>query len=152
MANAELLPNPDLACPASINLYQRKIGSLLFPAVNTRPDISFAVSRLARFNLNPSAAHHEAADRVILYLLGTAGSVLILGGGNTLDAWSDSSFGDNTLDRKSSQAYILMLFGGVIGWRASKQDTVTTSTTDAELLSLAQAAKEALFVSRLLRG
>ena len=38
----------------------------------------------------------------------------------------------------------------MVGWRANKQDTVTTSTTEAELLALTQAAKEALFVSRLL--
>jgi hypothetical protein len=44
----------------------------------------------------------------------------------------------------------MKLFGGLIGWRANKQDTVTTSTTEAELLALAQAAKETLFVSRLL--
>jgi hypothetical protein len=44
----------------------------------------------------------------------------------------------------------MQLFGGIVGWRANKQDTVTTSTTEAELLALAQAAKEALFVSRLL--
>lgn len=43
------------------------------------------------------------------------------------------------------------MFGGLIGWRANKQDTVTTSTTEAELLALAQAAKEILFVSRLLK-
>src|SRR5699024_6050287 len=36
-----------------------------------------------------------------------------------------------------------------IGWRASKQDTVTTSTTEAELLALSQAAKESMFVGRL---
>jgi hypothetical protein len=45
----------------------------------------------------------------------------------------------------------MRLFGGTIGWRANKQDTVTTSTTEAELLALAQAAKEALFVSRLVK-
>jgi len=44
----------------------------------------------------------------------------------------------------------MKLFGGLVGWRANKQDTVTTSTTEAELLALAQAAKESLFVSRLL--
>ena len=43
-----------------------------------------------------------------------------------------------------------LTFGGLIGWRANKQDTVTTSTTEAELLALAQAAKESLYVSRLL--
>jgi len=45
----------------------------------------------------------------------------------------------------------MKLFGGVISWRASKQETVTTSTTEAELLALSQAAKEALFVSRLIK-
>ena len=39
---------------------------------------------------------------------------------------------------------------GLIMWKASKQDTVTTSTTEAELLALSQVAKEALFTSRLL--
>ena len=44
----------------------------------------------------------------------------------------------------------MKLFGGLIGWRANKQDTVTTSTTEAELLALSQAAKEAFYVSRLI--
>ena len=46
----------------------------------------------------------------------------------------------------------MVLFGGVVGWRANKQDTVTTSTTEAELPALSQATKEALFASRLLKG
>jgi len=45
----------------------------------------------------------------------------------------------------------MKLFGGLIAWRANKQDIVTTSTTEAELLALSQAAKESLFVSRLLQ-
>jgi hypothetical protein len=45
----------------------------------------------------------------------------------------------------------MKLFGGTIGWRANKQDTVTTSTTEAELLALAQAAKESMFISRLVK-
>jgi hypothetical protein len=57
---------------------------------------------------------------------------------------SDASFADNTVDA-------MKLFGSVIGWRANKQDTVTTSTTEAELLALSQAAKEGQYVSRLLR-
>jgi hypothetical protein len=44
----------------------------------------------------------------------------------------------------------MVLFGGVVGWRANKQNTVTTSTTEAELLSLSQGAKEGQFVKRLL--
>lgn len=149
MSRVELLPRKDLATHAEINLYQRKIGSLLFVAVNTRPDIAFATSRLARFLNNPSADHHRAADRVILYLYHTRTLGLQFGGNDDLVVASDASFADNTVDRKSSQGFILKLFGGAIAWRANKQDTVTTSTTEAELLALAQAAKEAKFLVRL---
>src|SRR5215469_826017 len=44
----------------------------------------------------------------------------------------------------------MVLFGGVIGWRANKQNTVTTSTTEAELLSLSQGAKEGQYIKQLL--
>jgi hypothetical protein len=55
---------------------------------------------------------------------------------------SDASFADNMIDQKSSQAYVMKLFGGLIGWRANKQDIVTMLTTEAELLILSQAVKE----------
>jgi len=49
---------------------------------------------------------------------------------------SDVLFADNTADQKSLQGYIMTLFGGLIAWRANKQDTVTTLSTEAELLVL----------------
>jgi hypothetical protein len=54
---------------------------------------------------------------------------------------SDAAYADNP-DRKSSEGYIFSLFGGPIDWKAGKQKTVTTSTTEAELLALSRAAKE----------
>ncbi|KAK1912636.1 hypothetical protein P3342_004572 [Pyrenophora teres f. teres] len=110
MSRAELLPRTDLATAAEINLYQRKIGSLLFVASITEPPIASS-----------------------LHLTRTLG--LQFGGNDDLVVASDASFADNTVDRKSSQGFILKLFGGAIAWRANKQDTVTTSTTEAELLS-----------------
>lgn len=152
MRNKELLPyEEEKASLTSINQYQRKIGSILYAAVITRPDIAFAASRLARFNTNPGPEHHAEADRVIRYLVGTKNLALQLGGSDNFEVASDASFADNSTDRTSSQAYVMRLFGGTIGWRANKQDTVTTSTTEAELLALAQATKEALFVSRLVK-
>jgi hypothetical protein len=65
---------------------------------------------------------------------------------------SDASFADNILDRKSSQGYVLKLFGGPMAWRANKQDTVTTSSTEAELLALSQTAKESIYLSCLLKA
>ena len=117
----------------------------------TRPDVAFAVSRLSRFITNPGPKHHEAADRVLHYLKNTQSLALQYRQDDHFRVASDALFADNSIDRKSSQAYAMKLFGGVIGWRASKQETVTTSTTEAELLALSQAAKEALFVSRLIK-
>lgn len=65
---------------------------------------------------------------------------------------SDTFFANNLLDRKSSQSYIMKLFGSVIVWRANKQDTVTTSTTKAELLVVSQTAKEAIYLSCLIKA
>ena len=151
MSKEELLPNEDIASYERITKYQRKIGSLLYAAVITRPDVAFAVSRLSRFIINPGPKHHEGADRVLHYLKNTQSLALQYGQDDHFRVASDASFADNSIDRKSSQAYAMKLFGGVIGWRASKQETVTTSTTEAELLALSQATKEALFVSRLIK-
>ena len=152
----QLLPSPTQATKQSIELYQQKIGSILFAAISTRPDIAFAVSRLARYNLNPSQVHHDAADRVIQYLHTTRSLAVRLGGLSRLKrevfiCASDASYGDNP-DRKSSQGYVMMLFNGPIAWKASKQPTVTTSSTEAELLAISEAAKEAIFASRLLQA
>jgi hypothetical protein len=153
MSREELLPYENRASYSQINLYQRKIGSLLYAAVTTRPDIAFATSRLSRFLTNPGPKHHAAADRVLLYLKRYKDLGLQFGGTgeDNFTVASDASFADNTIDRKSSQAYAMRLFGSLIGWRANKQDTVTTSTTEAELLALSQAAKEGQYISRLLK-
>jgi len=105
--------------------------------VITRPDIAFAASRLFRFNTNPGPEHHKAADQVLHYLHNTRRLALQLGGEDDFVVASNASFADNSIDRKSSQAYTIKLFGGLVGWRANKQDTVTTSITEAELLALA---------------
>ena len=109
-----LMPNKGIATPSAINKYQRKIGSLLSAAVTTRPDIAFATSRLARFLTNPDQQHHDAADRVLLYLQSTRRCSLGLGGGHHLEVASDASFADDTLDRKSSQGYTIKLYGRLI--------------------------------------
>jgi hypothetical protein len=62
MAQTELLPYSRQASYSKINWYQQKIGSLMYLAVITRPDIAFTVLRLLRFLTNPGPEHHTAAD------------------------------------------------------------------------------------------
>ncbi|GJP45394.1 hypothetical protein CLOM_g4790 [Closterium sp. NIES-68] len=48
--------------------FQSMVGSLLYAAVHTRPDISFAVGQLARVVQNPTEEQYGAAERVVRYL------------------------------------------------------------------------------------
>ena len=148
-----LLEKEEPPTDASRTLYQCKIGSLLYTAIATRPDIAFAVSRLSRFNIHPGRCHHAAADRVFHYFVQIQDHCIWYGGDphiSLLVCTSNASFADNTLNRKSSQGYIMKLFGGPVAWRANKQDTVTTSSTEAKLLAISQTVKEAIYMSRFL--
>ncbi|XP_067940001.1 uncharacterized protein [Watersipora subatra] len=56
---------------ADPNLYQLMVGSLIYAALSTRPDIAEAVGTLAKFNACSTQTHLTAAKRVIHYLKGT---------------------------------------------------------------------------------
>ena len=88
---------------------------------------------------------------MLLYLKKHRDLGLQLGGGNNYVVASNASFADNSTDQKSSQEYIMKLLGNLVRWRANKQATVTTSTTKAKLMVLSQAAREGIYVWRLLR-
>ena len=52
---------------------------------------------------------------------------------------SDASYNDDLATRWSSERYVFRLFDCSIDWQAIRQNTVTTSTTEAELLALTHA-------------
>ena len=47
---------------------------------------------------------------------------------------------------------MMKLFDGAVAWRANKQNTVTISFTEAELLVVLQMAKEAIYFSQLMKS
>ncbi|CCE34838.1 uncharacterized protein CPUR_08777 [Claviceps purpurea 20.1] len=139
---------------ATIKAYQEKIGSILYTAIMIRPDVAFAASKLSQFLTNPSPEHMKAADQTIRYLVLTKHLALRFGGVGemrVIQIASDASFADDLTTRRSSQGYLITLFGGPVIWKATRQLTVTTSTTEAELLALQLTAKETIALQRLFR-
>jgi len=51
--------------------YQAIVGSLMYIALAMRPDISFAVAALSRYNSKPFISHLAAAKRVLPYFKAT---------------------------------------------------------------------------------
>ncbi|KAJ3473640.1 hypothetical protein NLI96_g12898 [Meripilus lineatus] len=131
--------------------YQAAIGSLMYAAVATRPDISFAVQALSQFNTNPSPVHWTAVKHVLRYLNGTRTLGITYGNG-TLDliGYTDADWAQSTADRRSVSGYTFLLSGGAISWSSKKQPTVALSTMEAEYLALAHATKEAIWLRSLL--
>ncbi len=71
---ADLFPATEdetILSPSERNTYRSLIGSLLYLAVCTRPDISFSVSVLARQVHAPTKHHMGLLKRVLLYIAGT---------------------------------------------------------------------------------
>ena len=59
------------------NSYASVIGTMLYLAPNTRPDISFSVHQNARFKHNTKTSHKTAVKRICRYLQGTKDNGLV---------------------------------------------------------------------------
>ncbi|KJZ69437.1 hypothetical protein HIM_11166 [Hirsutella minnesotensis 3608] len=160
----DLQPRNGQANSDLVHRYQQKVGSVNYIAVITRPDIAKATAKLAEFLLNPSDRHDHFVDRIMEYLWSSRFlAIQFNGASNATDSIkinhssvprelriaSDAAFADDPETRRSSQGHIIILFGGPVAWKAGKQTTVTTSSTEAELLAFTSTAKEAIATQRL---
>ncbi|KAF4990463.1 hypothetical protein FGRMN_8456 [Fusarium graminum] len=135
------------------NTVQQKIGSLVYLAGQTRPDISFPANYIARFMSNPSIDHMEACDHILSYLRHTADKGLRYqrGDGSTnLVGFVDSDYAGCADTRRSTTGWVFMLAKAPISWSSQRQRTVALSTTDAEYVAAAEAAKEAVWIKGLI--
>ena len=128
----------------------------MYAAVATRPDIAYAVYRLASYTANPGLSHWTAAKRVLRYLKGTMTLGITYKANkeksdiNILTSYSDASFANND-DRTSISGYTFISSGGAITWGSKKQSIVSLSTTEAEYICLSDAAREATWLRNLLK-
>ena len=137
--------------------YRAVVGSLLYVAMWTRPDIAFAVSQVARFQQNPSNHHWECAKHILRYLKGTRDVGLTFSAGQQSTAgppvllgYVDASWGEDPSTRKSQTGFVFTLGNAAVAWKSKLQDTVALSSTEAEYLALSPAVKEALHLRNLL--
>lgn len=133
--------------------YQKLIGSLLFIALNTRPDIESSIILLAQKVTQPTEYDWEELKRVVIYLKTTKGIKLNLasqGEEEQLVGYADASWGQDRSNGKSMSGYLFKLNGGVVSWSSRKQNCVALSSTEAELIALTECTKEAIWLKKLL--
>jgi hypothetical protein len=130
--------------------YQQAIGSLMYVATSTQPDIAFTATTLLQFMRSLGRAHWEAAKRALHYLKATDNMELTLRGTNAgLEAFVNADWASQP-HRHSMSGYVVMLNGGPIAWSARKQPLITLSTAEAEYIALTSVVRELLFLQLLL--
>jgi len=158
--------------------YREAVGSLLWLASGTRPDIAYAVSQVARFCENPGKEHWEAVQRIFRYLVGTmdyglqysSSDQLLRGqvgchsfavprddplGAEVADAflvYSDSDHGRCRDTRRSVTGFVFYLAGAPICWQSRQQPTVALSSMEAEYMAACATTQEALWLVALLKA
>ena len=125
--------------------YLVAVGSLMYLATTTRPDIAYAVGVLGRFNHNPGLPHWVAVKHLLRYLKGTIDHKLVYGpgkeGNDLFITYTDADHGGNKDNGWSTGGYVTCVGGGAIDWRSWLQPFVTLSTTEAEFVAAVEAGK-----------
>lgn len=147
--NAEKLNQP--------KKYREAVGSLIYLATCTRPDINFVVSKLSQHFSEPTIEHWNTVKHVFKYLKGTTEQGLHFKKNDReklgLKIYCDASWASNETDRRSTSGYCASLCEGssLISWKTRKQQTVALSTCEAEYISLASAMQECIYLEQLLQ-
>jgi hypothetical protein len=137
------------------NDYRGLVGSLNYLSHTTRPDLAYISHMLSCFINNPGREHWKAAKHVLRYLKKTQDLKLTYRKHNNtkLIAYSDADWAGNIDTRRSTSGYCFFINdkSGAISWSSKFQQTVSTSTAEAELVALTETSKEALYLTNLIR-
>ena len=134
---------------------------LLYLSGHSRPDIHFAVSQCARWSHDPKRSHEKALERIGLYLKGTREKGLILQPEATenlsIDMYCDANFAgmwgyEDPQDEacaKSRTGYVIYIANCPVLWVSCLQDTIATSTMEAEYNALSMGMRDLLPIQHL---
>jgi hypothetical protein len=133
--------------------YINAVGSLMYLAITSRPDIAYSVGVLARFNSNPGPLHWKAVKHLLRYCKGTMDIKLVYGPSNSSESftsYSDADHGGNPDNGRSTGGYLLKIGSGAVSWSSKLQSLVALSTTEAEYIAAVDAGKEIVWMRQFL--
>lgn len=132
--------------------YRSLIGALLYVASGTRPDVSYSVNYLSRFQNCYSDIHYKYALRVLKYLYFTRNKKLSYDDvfDESLDAFVDADWAADKNDRKSTTGIVIRVYNNPVMWKTHKQKIVSRASTHAEYYALADCVEEVLPVKGVL--
>ena len=130
--------------PFDARTYQKAIGSILYAALGTRPDITYATSVLGRYAAHPSTLHCEAVKHLLRFLGGTSDYKLTIydpslghDSQQSILCYADADLGGEADTSKSTSGIVVYALGTLVIWKSKKQSIVAQSTMQAEMIATA---------------
>ena len=154
-SNEKLVKTPDNFTQGAeaTRSYQSIIGSLMYLMLGSRPDLSYAVGKLARFSHNPSPEHILALIRTVSYVKRYPDFCLQYsrqnnGGAMQPTGFVDSDWAADVSDSRSTAGYVFLLGNAAFSWYSKKQGHVSESTADAEYTALFRGGQQAFWLQQ----
>ena len=132
--------------------YREIMGCLNYLCVVSRPDISFAVSKLSRYLSAYSRHHWNAAKNILKYLITTKDlSLTYSANDGDIQGFTDADWGGDLETRKSTSGYIFLFGSTAVTWKTKLQSIVAASTLEAEYIAQAFCVREAIWLRKLIK-
>ena len=126
--------------------YREAVGSLLYLAITTHPDIAFPIGILLQFVDTLGQVHLEGVKHIFWYLAGMRNWALVYGMKvKGLEGFTDAD-GAMQEHRHAITGYAFLIDGGAVSWSSKKQEIVTLSTAESEYVAATHAAKSAIWL------
>ncbi|KAK2979121.1 hypothetical protein RJ640_021124 [Escallonia rubra] len=132
-------------------LYKSMVGSFRYLTF-TRPDITYAVGLVSRYMKRSKQDHFNAAKGILIYVRDTVdhGLFYTYSQNSRLIGYSDSNYGRDLDDRKSTSGYAFHIGSAIFSWSSKKQQIVFLSTCKAEYIAPAACTCQAIWLNNIL--
>ena len=142
---------------------QGLVGEILWAAIRTRPDASYAVSRIASRTSKAPRMAYKAALHTLAYLLNSASWVLTYSREpisrepepckhveykGLIQGFGDASFAPEA--QRSMQSLQVFIEGNLVAWSVGRQPFMTQSSCESELIALLDLGSYTLSMGYLL--
>ncbi|XP_071740352.1 uncharacterized mitochondrial protein AtMg00810-like [Rutidosis leptorrhynchoides] len=131
--------------------YRSLAGALQYLTF-TRPDISYAVLQVCLHMHNPKDIHMLALKRIMRYLQGTLslGLHITKSRSHDLVSFTDADWGGCPDTRHSTSGYCVYFGDNLISWSSKCQQTLSSSSAEAEYRGVANVVAESCWLRNLL--
>ncbi|GKE24086.1 putative RNA-directed DNA polymerase, partial [Tanacetum coccineum] len=130
------------------------LSFIMYAVRCTRPDLAFSHNLTSRYQQNSGESYWIAIKNILKCLRNTKDMFHVYGGDSSTElsvtCYTNTGWETNRDDLRSQTGYVIVMNGGAVDCKSSKQSTTTMSSTKAEYIVVSKAAIEAIWIRKFI--